>query len=366
MSRQEKDLSIAYLSRTITRRFFIALIIFTIILLVTFFLVAIFFSSYTWYGHEFLYPLLHLIQEFAIPFLLICWLIGFYIIFRIYWRKGFSYINTIVEASNQLVATNEEPIKLPAELSFVEDRMNQIKQDAIRNALRAQEAEQRKNDLIVYLAHDLKTPLTSVIGYLTLLHDERQISEELQSKYLSVALDKAERLEALINEFFEITRFNLSQISLEVSQVNLTRMLEQIMFEFQPILAEKNLKISLECPDNLEIKLDGNLMERVFDNLIRNAVHYSFNNTTIDIVVKEEPHQVNLFFQNQGNTIPQDKLGRIFEQFFRLDPPRATQTGGAGLGLAIARQLTEAHHGTIKAYSENETIEFRVTLPRVN
>ncbi|NLB43299.1 MAG: HAMP domain-containing histidine kinase [Clostridiales bacterium] len=244
--------------------------------------------------------------------------------------------------------------------------MNQIKQDAIRNALRAQEAEQRKNDLIVYLAHDLKTPLTSVIGYLTLLHDERQISEELQSKYLSVALDKAERLEDLINELFEITRFNLSQISLEVSQVNLTRMLEQIMFEFQPILAEKNLKISLECPDNLEIKLDGNLMERVFDNLIRNAVHYSFNNTTIDIVVKEEPHQVNLFFQNQGNTIPQDKLDRIFEQFFRLDPSRATQTGGAGLGLAIARQLTEAHHGTIKAYSENETIEFRVTLPRVN
>ncbi len=366
MSRQDKNISTAYLSRTITRRFFITLAIFTVILLVTFYLAAILFSRYTWYGHELLYPLLHFIQEFAIPFLLFCWLIGFYIIFRIHWRKGFSYINTIVEASNQLVATNEEPIKLPAELSFVEDRMNQIKQDAIRNAHRAQEAEQRKNDLIVYLAHDLKTPLTSVIGYLTLLRDERQISEELQSKYLSVALDKAERLEDLINEFFEITRFNLSQITLEVSQVNLTRMLEQIIFEFQPILADKNLNINLECPDNLEIKLDGNLMERVFDNLIRNAVHYSFNNTTIDIVVKEEPHQVNLFFQNQGNTIPQDKLDRIFEQFFRLDPSRATQTGGAGLGLAIARQLTEAHHGTIKAYSENETIEFRVTLPRVN
>ena len=159
---------------------------------------------------------------------------------------------------------------------------------------------------------------------------------------------------------------NFSRSPVEVSQVNLTRMLEQIIFEFQPILAEKNLKINLDCPGNLEIKLDGNLMERVFDNLIRNAVHYSFNNTSIDIVVKEEPHQVNLFFQNQGNTIPQDKLDRIFEQFFRLDPSRATQTGGAGLGLAIARQLTEAHHGTIKAYSENETIEFHVTLPRVN
>ncbi len=363
MSKQDKDISTAYLSRTITRRFFITLTIFTVILLLTFFLAAMFFTSFTWYGNEFLYPILHLVQEFPIPFLLISWLIGFYIIFRVHWRKGFSYINTIVEASNQLVATNEESIKLPDELSFVEDRMNQIKQDAIRNAHRAQEAEQRKNDLIVYLAHDLKTPLTSVIGYLTLLRDERQISEDLQSKYLSVALDKAERLEDLINEFFEITRFNLSQISLEVSQVNLTRMLEQIIFEFQPILAEKNLKINLECPDNLELKLDGNLMERVFDNLIRNAVHYSFKNTTINIVVKGEPYKVTLCFRNQGNTIPQDKLDRIFEQFFRLDPSRGTQTGGAGLGLAIAMQLVEAHQGTIKAYSENDTIEFHVSLP---
>ncbi|MDD4729867.1 MAG: HAMP domain-containing sensor histidine kinase [Dysgonamonadaceae bacterium] len=364
MSRQRKDLSIAYLSRTITRRFFITLFLFTVILLLVFVLSAMFFSGFTWYGNELLYPILSLIQEFAIPFLLMCWFIGFYIIFRIHWRKGFSYINTIVDASNQLVAANEELIQLPVELNFVEDRMNQIKQDAIRNALRAQEAEQRKNDLIVYLAHDLKTPLTSVIGYLTLLRDERQISEELQSRYLSVALDKAERLEDLINEFFEITRFNLSHISLEVSQVNLTRMLEQIIFEFQPILAEKSLEIYLECPEYLEIKLDGNLMERVFDNLIRNAVHYSFKNTIIDIVVKDEPYQVILYFRNRGNTIPKDKLNRIFEQFFRLDPSRASQTGGSGLGLAIARQLVEAHQGTIQAHSENENIEFQLTLPK--
>jgi two-component system sensor histidine kinase VanS len=366
LSRHEKDLSTIYLSRSITRRFFFALAIFTFILLVAFFLAAIFFSSFTWYGNEFIYPLLHMVQEFPIPFLLVCWLFGFFVIYRIYWRKGFSYINTIVEASNQLVATNEEPIRLPDELSFVEDRMNQIKQEAVRNALRAQEAEQRKNDLIVYLAHDLKTPLTSVIGYLTLLRDERQISEELQSKYLSVALEKAERLEDLINEFFEITRFNLSQISLELGRVNLTRMLEQIIFEFRPTLSEKSLKINLECPDNLEIKLDGNLMERVFDNLIRNAVHYSFNNTTIDIVVKADPKQVKLCFRNHGNTIPKDKLDRIFEQFFRLDPSRASQTGGAGLGLAIARQLVEAHQGSIQAYSANDTIELLVTLQRLS
>lgn len=279
---------------------------------------------------------------------------------------GFSYINIIVEASNQLVATNEEPIQLPPELNLVEDRMNKIKEEAIRNARRAQEAEQRKNDLIVYLAHDLKTPLTSVIGYLTLLLDERQISQELQSKYISVALDKAERLEDLINEFFEITRFNLSQINLEKIQVNLTRMLEQVSFEFQPILTEKNLRINLECPENLEIKLDADKMERVFDNLIRNAVHYSYENTIIDIVVKAEGKKITLCFHNQGNTIPKDKLDRIFEQFFRLDASRSTKTGGSGLGLAIAKQLVEAHQGTIRAFSENDTIEFFVTLPIIN
>jgi two-component system sensor histidine kinase VanS len=352
-----------YLSRTITRRFFITLLLFTVILLVTFVLSAQFFSSFIWYGNEPLYPILSLIDQFAIPFLLICWLIGFYVIFRFYWRKGFGYINTIVDASNQLVASNEDPIRLPPELSLVEDRMNRIKQEAINNARIAQEAEQRKNDLIVYLAHDLKTPLTSVIGYLTLLRDERHISSELQSKYLSVALDKAERLEDLINEFFEITRFNLSQIDLVLSRVNLTRMLEQIIFELQPILAEKNLKINLESPGNLEMKLDGNKMQRVFDNLIRNAIHYSFKNTSINILVKAERQQVTLRFRNQGNTIPKDKLDRIFEQFFRLDPSRGTKTGGSGLGLAIAKQLVEAHQGTIQAFSENEIIEVCVRLP---
>ena len=361
---KNKDIPIAYLSRAITRRFFLTLFLFTAILLLVFVLAALFLSSFIWYGNELLYPFMHLIQEFPIPFLLICWLIGFYFIFRTLWRKGFGYINTIVDASNQLVASNEEPIQLPSELSFIEDRMNQIKQEAVHNARMAQEAEQRKNDLIVYLAHDLKTPLTSVIGYLTLLHDEKEISRELQSKYLSVALDKAERLEDLINEFFEITRFNLSQITLEVSRINLNRLLEQVLFEFQPALAEKNLIINMDCPEHLELELDGNKVERVFDNLIRNAVHYSFENTAITIVVKEESQQVTICFRNHGNTIPKDKLDRIFEQFFRLDPSRNTKTGGSGLGLAIARQLIEAHHGTIRAYSENETVEFCVDLPR--
>lgn len=227
----------------------------------------------------------------------------------------------------------------------------------------AQEAEQRKNNLVVYLAHDLKTPLTSVIGYLTLLREEGAISEELRQKYLSIALSKSERLEDLINELFDITRFNLSSIELEYSTVNFTRMLEQIAFEFQPMLTQKNLQIKIQAPQDFMFSCDANMIQRVLDNLLQNAIRYSFENSTVFLILWQEGSQVTLRVQNSGSTIPPEKLGRIFEQFYRLDSARATQTGGAGLGLAIAKQIVELHKGRINAYSANEQTVFDVVLP---
>jgi len=364
LSKKRRDrLSAKDISRASFTRFFITMVIFSVALVVAFIFAWYIGTRLPWSGNELLYPILHKIAQNMELFFIFCWLVGFIIIFIIYWQKPYGYIDTIVEASNMLVASNEDFINLPPELRQVEDRMNQIKQEAIRNARLAKEAEQRKNDLIVYLAHDLKTPLTSVIGYLTLLHDEPQISEELRTKYLSTSLEKAERLEDLINEFFEITRFNLSQLTLEISRVNLTRMLEQITFEFKPLLAEKNLKCSLNCPLNVEIKFDVNKMERAFDNLIRNAITYSFENSTIEVTLNQKQDGVYIHFKNHGNTIPKEKLNRIFEQFFRLDASRATKTGGAGLGLAIAKEIIELHKGTITAASENEITEFTVYLP---
>ena len=209
----------------------------------------------------------------------------------------------------------------------------------------------------------MKTPLTSVIGYLTLLRDENKISEELREKYLSISLEKAEHLEDLINEFFEITRFNLSNITLEYSRVNLTRMLEQLIYEFKPMLLEKNLKCELEIAPDTMIKCDVNKMQRVFDNLMRNAVNYSFDDSTIHIAVKQNGENLCIQFTNCGNTIPKEKLVRIFEQFYRLDVARSSRSGGAGLGLAVAKEIVELHNGTITAKSENEQIEFTVTLP---
>ena len=277
-------------------------------------------------------------------------------------RRVVQYVDELQKATEQLFDKNIEYIELSPELSEIGAKINRLKQESERNERLARENEQRKNDLIMYLAHDLKTPLSSVIGYLTLLHDEGQISPELREKYLAIALDKAERLEDLINEFFEITRFNLSEITLQYSQINLTRLLEQLTFEFKPMLAEKNLTCELQVPEDMTLRCDANKIQRVFDNLLRNAALYSYPNTKIEITAEKQEKQVTIHFRNHGDTIAAEKLARIFEQFYRLDAARSSN-GGAGLGLAIAKQIVELHGGRIDAESANNTVEFTVTLP---
>lgn len=357
-----------HLSRTVSgeifSRFFQTLLVFTIILFLAYMAAFYYLRRKIWYGSELLYPLLHVINDNKTAFCITVWIAGMMIIFIYYWRKTLSYLDMIVKAGNRLVADDESFIHLPQELRAFEEQMNQAKRESMKNAGIAKEAEQRKNDLIVYLAHDLKTPLTSVIGYLTLLRDEQEISKELQKKYLMVSLEKAERLEDLINEFFEITRFNLTHLTLEKSRVNLSRMLEQIVFEFRPMFLEKNIQYETLIEPELELVCDVDKLERVFDNLLRNAVNYSYENGNITVQAgKKNEQTLALIFRNTGRTIPKEKLDRIFEQFFRLDQSRSSSSGGAGLGLAIAKEIVELHGGTIRALSEHEEIEFVVELP---
>lgn len=251
----------------------------------------------------------------------------------------------------------------PEDYGDIAAQMAEIKTQLRSHEQILKEETARKNDLILYLAHDLKTPLASVIGYLNLLRDERQISEELQERYLSISLAKAERLEDLINEFFDIARFNLTDISLQYSKIDLTRLLEQLAFEFKPMLKEKDLSCSLQMPAEMLLRCDAGKIQRAFDNLLRNAVIYSYPNTEIEIGAERQKDRVVIKFINHGDTIPEENLERIFEQFYRLDISRSTSSGGAGLGLAIAKRIVELHHGTITAKSENELIAFTVTLP---
>ena len=258
-------------------------------------------------------------------------------------------------------------ISLSPELIAIERKMNQLKYRMEKQKSDMLLSEKRKNDLIMYLAHDLKTPLASVIGYLNLLRDEGEISGELREKYLDISLGKAERLDELITEFFEIARYNLSDITLQYSRINFSRLLEQLVYEFGPMLAEKNLTVSLQVEEDILFSCDADKIQRVFDNLLRNAVLYSFRDTEIRITAEQQKYALIVRFSNHGNPISKEKLERLFEQFYRLDTARSTESGGcAGLGLAIAKQIVELHNGTITAKSEAEVIEFTVTLPVVS
>lgn len=353
----KKSISIAILIK-----FVATLIIYTIAVIAFAFTGLVFCSFVTWQDNV-IYRILKVISNNIEVILILLFSIGFIVIFLFYWAKTLNYLKAIVNACETLFDDKSSFIELPTDLKVLENQLNKIKFNVSESKRAAKEAEQRKNDLVVYLAHDLKTPLTSVIGYLTLLRDESKISQELREKYLSISLDKAERLEDLINEFFEITRFNLSNITLDQSKVNLSRMLQQLVFEFEPMLHEKNLQCVLTSPPELTVKCDVNKMQRVFDNLMRNAVNYSFEESTINVTIATQDDKIKINFTNCGNTISQDKLSRIFEQFYRLDNARTTKNGGAGIGLAIAKEIVELHNGTISASSENDTISFCLTIP---
>ena len=263
-----------------------------------------------------------------------------------------------------LIDDEAMPLEIPEEDSEVFARISEIKLEMNSKETALQKEMSRKNDMVTYLAHDLKTPLTSVIGYLSILEDEPELPPEQRKKYIDVALRKAVRLEELEEQLFEICRFNLTEIEIEAGDVNLSKMLEQITYEFAPLLREKNLTICTKIRSDVHYSCDVDKIERVFDNLIRNAINYSYLDSEINISLDGDDKFVNIIIENRGRTIPSDKLERIFEQFYRVDSSRNSSSGGGGLGLAIVKQLVEAHGGMVAAESENEMIRFAVKLPR--
>ena len=271
-------------------------------------------------------------------------------------------INEVYKSLDLVLKEDNETIKLPSDVNEFAEKLNDIKYDYIVSKKNAKEAEDKKNDLIMYMAHDLKTPLTSIIGYLTLLTDEKEIPRNLQEKYMKIALDKALRVEELTNEFFDITRYNLSSMPINKQNINLSYLLKQLVDECYPMLEKSNLKCDLNVPDKVMYLGDGDKLARAFGNLLKNAISYSFENTTIEINLKEENDNIYISFKNKGEKIPEYKLDKIFEKFYRADASRTSSTGGAGLGLAITKEIIELHGGTIGVKNDDEYIEFDIKL----
>lgn len=297
-------------------------------------------------------------------FMMIGFLALFALFFYIALSKMITYLEDVEKEIGKLVSRSTEPIHLITELEPIETKLNNIKYTLERQEREVQESEQRKNDLVVFLAHDLKTPLTSIVAYLSMLQSHPELSEAERSKYTGISLEKAIRLGKLIEEFFEITKFNAQDIVLEKTELNLSRMLEQIADEMYGVFQEKRLECQVEAAEDVIVPADPDKLARVFDNLMRNAVAYCDRETTIHIQVSQDKDNAKIVFINEGPKIANDKLQHIFEKFFRADNSRSRETGGAGLGLAIAREIVELHGGQIQAQSDDHETRFIVSLPK--
>ncbi len=276
------------------------------------------------------------------------------------------YFKEINQGIDALLIENVKKIYLSPEMLPFERKLNTVKQTLEQQKQETALAEQRKNELVMYLAHDIRTPLTSIIGYLNLLEEELDIPAAQQKRHVHIALDKAYRLEEMINEFFEITRYNSQQITLSKEQIDLYYMLIQLSDELSPVFALHGNSVVLKFDENLTIYADPDKLARVFSNILKNAAAYSYPKTEIIVSAKEIEKQLTISFQNKGNTIPAENLSSLFDKFYRLDKARISDTGGTGLGLAIAKEIILLHGGTIYAASENNTITFIIQLPKEN
>ncbi|MDY2777092.1 MAG: HAMP domain-containing sensor histidine kinase [Collinsella sp.] len=265
---------------------------------------------------------------------------------------------------DRLVEHRDSWDHLDGDFLEVEGAINRVRERERQSSQALRDEARRKDDLVTYLAHDLKTPLASVVGYLSLLEEAPDLPVEQRVRFTGVALEKAHRLDALIEEFFDITRFDFHDIVLTRGYVDLALMLAQVVDEFYPILSEQGKTARVDVPAGLTVLVDGDKMARVFNNIMRNAIAYSYEGTEIGLSAERaETGEVRIRFENQGDPIPEPKLRVIFEKFYRLDAARATNRGGAGLGLAIAKEIVVAHGGSISCASSPERTVFTVELP---
>lgn len=381
------------------------------------------------------------------------------------------YFDELAHAVTTLVEDRSHPVVLSPDLAITQNELNAVRAASLANESAAIAAERRKNELVAYLAHDIKTPLTSVIGYLALLDEAPDLPEDARRRYIATASEKAVRLEGLIDEFFEITRYNLQSIPIERTWVGVRLFCEQVAESFYPDAQARGLSLVVRAPDDARFFVDADKLARALGNVVRNAVAYADDGTEIVIAasfavsaasatagasaatgasavaattsdaesgasagananvnatpnsnaadasssptssaqvvpVSTRPSAYDVAYgyapaisnaaggatlqgdgaspassaastfapapgagswvlsvTNQGREISPAHLQSIFDKFYREDGARGTGSGGAGLGLAIAKEIIAAHGGTIGAMSERGVTTFAITLP---
>lgn len=284
---------------------------------------------------------------------------------------------SLFDAMEALFSKRGDGPDLPRELAPTARALadlRRVRDDAERAALAA---EQRKNELVAYLAHDIRTPLTSIVGYLTLLAEAPDMPEGQRARYAQIALDRSYRLEEMMEEFFEITRYNLSSIPIERQHFDAALLCRQVADEFYPSAQARSIDIEVRTKGSIECFADAEKVSRVLNNLLKNAVAYADGGSTVVVSARREEALATdvggnrgaesaflvVEVENQGREISPEHLQAIFEKFYREDGARSTQGGGAGLGLAIAREIARAHGGELTARSLEGRTTFALRIP---
>lgn len=290
----------------------------------------------------------------------------FTVTFLLLQEKSMRYIGRISDAM-QSISGGDLNITVDIdgddEFSVMAASLNKMVEDLRGLMDKEREAERTKNELITNIAHDLRTPLTSIIGYLELLSGETKLDPEVQKKYIGIAYVKTKRLEKLIEDLFGFTKLNYGKISMHVAKVDVVKLLSQLLEEFYPSFVDKNLSYELQSnvPAQM-ISADGNLLARLFDNLINNAIKYGADGKRILVKVHGSEEMVTIQVINYGYVIPEEELPLIFNKFYRVEQSRSTNTGGTGLGLAIAKNIVDMHGGTIHVTSDLSGTVFTIKL----
>jgi signal transduction histidine kinase len=280
-------------------------------------------------------------------------------------KKFINYIREISEGINQISQgnlSNRINIRNEDEFAYLADKLNQMAGDIKEIMENERKIEYSKNELITSVAHDLRTPLTSIIGYLDLV-SSKELGRDTQMKYISIAYNKSKRLEKLIEDLFTYTKFNFGEVKADYSEVDMVKLLNQLVDEFYPSFTENQLQYEFIADSAAAvIKADGNLLARAFANLISNAIKYGKDGKNILINLNKNENGIVIKVTNYGVIIPIEDLERIFQRFYRVETSRSSETGGSGLGLAIAQSIIEMHGGIIYADSNPEGTVFTVEL----
>lgn len=292
----------------------------------------------------------------------------FFLYFFLFTRKTTRYLTEIAEALNKIADGDLDiniPIKSNDELGFLAQNINNMAAKLKKSIEDERNAERTKNELITSVSHDLRTPLTSIMGYLELITSDRYDDEIRMRHYADIAYQKSKRLKRMIDDLFELTTLDHGKIELNKARIDLGQLLEQLTEEFVPILYEANMEYRLFLPNyKIELEADAHMLVRVFENLISNAIRYGEQGRYVDISMQGEEAVAIVSIANYGNPIPEYELKYIFDRFYRMEQSRSSETGGTGLGLAIAKNIVELHGGQIRAYTEGNKTIFEVKLIR--